>query len=114
MKTTNRRGEKGISLLFAMFTLLLVTALAMGMMFTSSTETSINSNFKASETAYFAARAGLEEVRDRMLPANPNTLGPQLPTTMPGPATGVLYVLANGVTAANLSNFLKQQPPGRR
>jgi len=105
MTITNRRGEKGISLLFAMFTLLLVTALAMGMMYTSSTETSINSNFKASETAYFAARAGVEEVRDRMLPANPNTLNAQLPTTMPGPATGALYVLANGVTAANLTNF---------
>jgi hypothetical protein len=104
MKTTNRRREKGVSLLFAMFTLLLVTALAMGMMYVSSTETSVNSNFKASETAYFAARAGVEEVRDRMLPANPNTLTPQLPTTLPGPSTGVLYVLANGVTPADITN----------
>ena len=68
MKKTKAHGEEGISLLFAMFTLLLVTAIAMGMMFMSSTETAINANFKSEETAYFAARAGLEEMRDRMLP----------------------------------------------
>ena len=91
MKKTKAHGEEGISLLFAMFTLLLVTAIAMGMMFMSSTETAINANFKSEETAYFAARAGLEEMRDRMLPGNPNTLAANLPTALPGGANGVLY-----------------------
>jgi hypothetical protein len=39
MPKASQPGEEGISLLFAMFTLLLVTAIAMGMMFMSSTET---------------------------------------------------------------------------
>ena len=110
MKTTNAHGEKGISLLFAMFTLLLVSAIAMGMMFMSSTETSINANFKSQETAFFAARAGLEEARDRMLPGNPNTISANLPTALPGGANGVLYLVQPGVTPANITNFAANNP----
>ena len=89
-----------------MLALLLLTAIAAGMMFMSSTEASISSNYKAEETAYFAARAGLEEVRDRMLPANPNTIAPVLPTALPAAGGKVLYVLANGVTMANITNVV--------
>jgi len=85
---------------------MLLTAVAMGMMFMSSTETSINSNFKSAETAYFAARAGVEEVRDRALVATPNTISAMMPTTMPGGGiTGALYVLQNGVTMADVQNI---------
>jgi hypothetical protein len=105
MNNTNRSAEKGVSLLFAMITLMLLSAIAMGMMFMSSTETSINSNFKAEETAYFAARAGLEEVRDRMLPANANTLTAVLPASLPTAGNGVVYVVQPGVTAANITTF---------
>ncbi len=111
MKTTNAHGERGISLLFAMFTLLLVSAIAMGMMFMSSTETSINANFKSQETAFFAARAGLEEVRDRMLPGNPNTISANLPTALPGGANGVLYLVQPGVTPANITTFPSNTNP---
>ena len=107
---TNRRGEKGISLIFSMLTLMLLTAIAMGMMFMSSTETSINSNFKAEETAYFAARAGVEEVRDRLLPANANTLTAVLPATLPTLGNGVLYVVQTGVTAADITSFASNNP----
>ena len=56
----------------ALLALMLISAIAIGMMFVSSTETTIASNFRSEETAYFAARAGVEEVRDRMLPSPPN------------------------------------------
>ena len=68
MSKTNHRGERGIALFVSILALLLLTAVAAGMIYLSSTETSISSNFKAEETAYFAARARVEEVRDRMLP----------------------------------------------
>jgi len=101
-----RHNEKGISLLLSLLALVLLTAVAMGMMFVSSTESTISGNFKSEETAYFAARAGVEEVRDRALTSNANSLGPLLPTTMPGAgATGVLYVLQNGTTAADVQNL---------
>jgi len=53
------------------------------MMYLSATETAINGNFKNEEVAYFAARAGVEEVRDRILLANANTINASLPTALP-------------------------------
>ena len=106
MRKTRRDKEKGISLLLSLLALMLLSAVAIGMMFMSSTETAVSSNFKGEETAYFAARAGVEEVRDRALPSNPNSISTILPTTMPGTVpSGVLYVLQSGVTAANILNL---------
>jgi hypothetical protein len=106
MQKSRRHNEKGISLLLSLLALLLLSAVAMGMMFMSSTESSISGNFKSEETAYFAARAGVEEVRDRALAANANSINALLPTTMPGAGgTGVLYVLQNGTTAADFQNL---------
>jgi len=88
-----------------MLALMLMTAITVGMVYMASTETSISSNFKAEETAYFAARAGVEEVRDRMLPANPNTIAALLPTAMAGNPGGVLYVVQPGLTLANVTDM---------
>src|SRR5437660_4325144 len=74
MRMPNRHNEKGIALILSILALLLLSAIAVGMMYMSTTEASVNANFKAEETEYFAARAGAEEIRDRMLPANPNTI----------------------------------------
>ena len=103
MRKINRQREQGIALLLSILCLLLLTAVAAGMMYLSATETAINGNFKSEESAYFAARAGVEEVRDRILPANANTINASLPTALPSGAGGVLYVL-NGVSAANITN----------
>src|SRR4051794_21357924 len=102
MKMKNHHRERGFSLLLSIFMLMLLTAVAGGMIFMAATETSINSNFKSEETAYFAARAGTEEARDRMLTTNLNSISGMLPTTLPTAAGGVLYILQNGVTAANV------------
>ena len=106
----NRDREKGVALLLSLFVLLLVSAVAIGMVYTASTETWISSNFKSEETAYFAARAGVEEVRDRMLPAHPNTIATVLPATMAGTPGGVLYVLQNGVSMADVTSFSPTNP----
>jgi hypothetical protein len=104
MRKHKRYQEKGSSLLLAILALLLLSALAMGMAFMSGTETAVNANFKAEETAYFAARGGVEEVRDRLLPNNPNTLTASLPTTMPTvTGGGVLYVLQSGVSSSSIT-----------
>jgi hypothetical protein len=75
----NRRSEKGVALVLSILALLLLTAIAAGMMYMSTTETSVNNNFKSEEKAYFAARAGVEEVRDRMLFNNPSSICPMPP-----------------------------------
>jgi hypothetical protein len=110
MPQLNRQSEKGISLMFSLLALLLLSAIAAGMMFMSSTESSVSNNFKAEETAYFAARAGVEEVRDRMLTTHPATIAALLPATPPTAAGGVLYVLQNGVTMANVTNVTPNNP----
>jgi hypothetical protein len=116
MRKNTRSKERGSSLLLALLALLLLTAIAMGMAFMSGTETSINANFKAGETAYFAARAGIEEVRDRLLTGNPYTLSTLLPTNLPTSTAGVLYVtqVQNGavpaVTAADITNSSSTNP----
>ncbi|HEY8671120.1 MAG TPA: PilX N-terminal domain-containing pilus assembly protein, partial [Terriglobales bacterium] len=74
MQNMNRRSEKGIALVLSILALLLLTAIAAGMMYMSTTERLVNNNFRQEEKSYFAARAGVEEVRDRMLFTTPNSI----------------------------------------
>jgi hypothetical protein len=85
-----RKQERGMALILVLLTLLLLSAIGLGMMFMSTTETSINSNYRDTQLAFFAARAGLEEVRDR---ARTNSTTPlSMPTAMPPAANSILYV----------------------
>ena len=119
MRNTNRRNEKGVALLLSILALLLLSAIAVGMMYMSSTETTINANFKTEETEYFASRSGIEEIRDRMIPGtvpysinglNPGPNPPcpadancYLPTQVPNAGNGgVVYLLQSGVTTAQV------------
>jgi Tfp pilus assembly protein PilX len=87
-----KKSQQGIALIFALLVLLLLTAVLMGMVMMSNTETNVSANFRDEQTAFFAARAGLEEVRDRMRTAAPNSLNANLPSTLPGAGNGVLYI----------------------
>ena len=49
----------------------------------------MNSNFRDEQTDYYAAKAGLEEARDRMRTGATNTVSASLPTAVPGAAGGV-------------------------
>ena len=123
MRTKNHRKQKGVALLLSILALMLLSAVAVTMMYMSATEGAINSNFKSEETEYFASRAGVEEVRDRMIPGVfPYSLnainvvgGAQvcpiagqclLPANLPAAGNAsVLYILQNGVTMADVTNF---------
>ncbi len=95
----NKNSKNGFALLIAIFTLLLLTAIGAGMVALTNTDTSISANFRDEQTAYFAAKAGIEEARDRFrggLTA-PNTLmGNAFFATgnlaLPGEAGGALYI----------------------
>ena len=56
------------SLLF--LALLILSAIAATLVTMSSTETTVNANYRSEEIALFAARAGLYEVTDRMMQNN--------------------------------------------
>src|ERR1700692_15123 len=92
MRQTNlRKHERGMALILSLLALLLISAVGLGMIYMSSTESSINSNYKDTQTAFFAMRAGLEEGRDR-LRAN-STFPLPLPTNFPPAAGSVVYIL---------------------
>jgi len=102
MKYSTKK-QKGIALLFALLTLLLLSAVAMGFIYMSNIESQVNQNYQTQEVAYFAARAGIEEARDRMMTgAVPYSLSPlvgtnYVPTQLPssGSNLGVTYILQN-------------------
>lgn len=91
----NRNSEQGLALLIAIFTLLLLTAIGAGMIMLTNTDTSISANFKDEQTAFFAAKAGIEEVRDRFRGGASNTLSTNTyfsSANLPGQTNGVLYI----------------------
>src|SRR6266852_3505020 len=87
--------ERGVALIIALLVLLLITAVGIGMIIMSNTETNVSSNFRDEQTAYFAAKAGIEEVRDRLRAGAADSL--LLPTTrghtLAGAASGMLDVI---------------------
>src|SRR5437588_780687 len=103
MKLNNkyvRRSERGFALFVAIFTLLLITGIAVSMLMLTNTDTNISTNFRDEQTAFFASKAGLEEVRDRLRVNATNSLNASLPGAatpssappMFGSANAVLYV----------------------
>lgn len=92
---SRQASERGIALFVTIFALLLLSAIAFGLMYMADTETSINYNYRAAQQAFFAAQAGLQEVRERMMPANtaPHLIvGPTLAPSISN-AASVIYVL---------------------
>jgi Tfp pilus assembly protein PilX len=88
-----KNSQRGVALIVALLMLLLITAALMGMIMMSNTETSVSANFRDEQTAFFASKAGVEEVRDRLRAGATNSLSASIPTTaLPGTANGVLYV----------------------
>lgn len=73
-KNGRRNNEAGVALVIAMISLLLITGVALAMVMASGTENYLNGNYRSSSSAYYAALAGLEEGRGRLLPTNPNNI----------------------------------------
>src|SRR5215813_11387399 len=84
-------NERGIAMLIVLFSLLLLSVIGLGMMYSTNMETSVNSNFRDKQNAYYAALAGLQEARDRIQPATHNIVAPlHLPTAA---SAEVIYVV---------------------
>src|SRR5258708_1956552 len=86
------RGECGVALLMTLVALLIVTSIGLSLMFMADTETSINANFRDEQTAYYAAKGGLEEARDRLRSAATTSISTSLPTALPRAPAAVLSI----------------------
>ncbi|HEX2328580.1 MAG TPA: hypothetical protein VHN74_07645 [Candidatus Angelobacter sp.] len=101
---TRQKRERGAALLLSLFALLLLSAIGVFMYVSSDTETHIDSNYRSGVSAYYAARLGLEEVRDRIRytsAADPSGLADNLPRDIAGNPNGVLYIVNNGSGTVN-------------
>jgi hypothetical protein len=61
-----------VVLLIAIFVLMLVSIVAIALILSAGTESALTSNYRSSAGVYYAAVAGLEEARGRLLPKNPD------------------------------------------
>lgn len=98
-RLTDKSRERGVALVAALFALMLLSAIGLGLMYATNMDTDVNFNYRDAVRAGYAARSGVEEVRDRLRTANANPITP--PTALPGAASGsVIYVInSNGGTA---------------
>ena len=111
-----RRNENGIALLISIFVLLLISVVAIAMIVASGTETSLAGNYRSSTNVYYAALAGLEEVRGRLLRNSPDYVLKADANFLPPPGTplaigDVRYILnPNPALNENMGNVLTTYP----
>lgn len=85
----HRRSEAGIALLISIFVLLLVSVVAIALLVSSGTESALGANYRSSTNVYYAALAGLEEARGRLLTKNPDYFNIAKPGFLPPPGTAL-------------------------
>ena len=61
------RDERGVALILALMSLLLLTALGLALVLTTSTETMIAGNFSTAQEALYSADAGVERAMQDLL-----------------------------------------------
>jgi hypothetical protein len=102
-RSTIRKGrpEAGIALLISIFALLLISVIAIALIVSSGTESSLAGNYRSATGVYYAALAGLEEARGRLLTKNPdsfkNTDAAFLPPAGTTLALGLVRYVTNPV-----------------
>ena len=93
MKALSQKSrEKGMALLVAMFTLVLLSVIGLGLMYSTNMETIINSNYRDKQVSMYGALSGIQEARDRLQPAAPSM---PLPTDMPTLTNHQVFYIIN-------------------
>src|SRR5260370_23755205 len=112
MRNNKRKNsEVGVALLVAMISLLLISAVGVAMIVASGSESALSGNYRSSSSAYYAALAGLEEARGRLLPTNPNTLVAVANSGIPAFGTPMLvnqvaYILNPNIAAGEAAGTI--------
>jgi hypothetical protein len=90
-----RTVESGVALLISLFALLLICVVGIALIMASGTDSALTGNYHSATSVYYAALAGLEEGRGRMLAKSANYLPTALALpagSLPGPGQ-VWYIL---------------------
>jgi len=70
----NGKRESGTALLIAIFALLLISVVGLALVVSTGTDSALAGNYRNSTNAYYAAMAGAEEARGRLLVKSPDYL----------------------------------------
>jgi hypothetical protein len=129
-----RANERGVALVVALMSMLLLTALGVGLIMTTTTETMISNNFRDSGEAMYAADAGIERVMQDLLtvpdwnrilagqvqsafidgaPMGPRTL-PDGTTIDLGIATNMLNCGKTACNEADINTWTVERPWGQK
>lgn len=106
MRVNKRNQQCGVALIFTMFALVLLSALAASLVLVATTETSINYNYRSEQSTFFAARAGVAEAADRLMSATASTPVITPPSVMPGTAGGVVYLINQGALSTTVQPWV--------
>src|SRR4051812_16086285 len=109
---SGENAEAGVALLIAIFTLLLVSVVAISLIVAAGMETALSGNYRSSTAAFFAAKGGLEEARGRLLPRNPDYFNSTVPAFVPatGAAPLALHEVRYVTNPAGGENVLASYP----
>ncbi|MBI3404104.1 MAG: pilus assembly PilX N-terminal domain-containing protein [Acidobacteria bacterium] len=104
IESKGRKNEKGVALVIAIFSLMLISAIAVGMIIMSGSEAAIAGNYKISTTSFYAAYAGLEEGRGRFWTGHPNNIVAGVGAFVPQPmAVGQVRYILNPSAGENVT-----------
>jgi len=94
-RKTMRRGtaEAGVALLISLFALMLICVVGIALIMASGTDTALTGNYRSATSIYYAALAGLEEGRGRLLQKSPNYLITPFGGSLPSP--GQVWYITN-------------------
>jgi len=67
-----KSGQRGSALLIAIFALMLISVVGIALLVSTGSDSALAGNYRTSTSAYYAATAGLEEARGRLLKRNPD------------------------------------------
>src|SRR5947199_2681298 len=96
VKVNSKRNQSGVAMIIALFALLLLSVVGLGMMYSTNMETSINGNYRDKQEAFYAGLAGLQEARDRIQPSWGDI---PAPTALPSTSfQNVIYILSDAST----------------
>jgi hypothetical protein len=96
LKPRSAAAQKGAALLIAIFTLLLISVVALAMILLASTESAIGGNYKSALQSFYNAKAGLEEGRGRIFGGNISPLsGSGFPSGGARLAIGQVWYILN-------------------
>lgn len=87
-------SERGVALVIAIFSLMLISVVATALILTAGTQSAIKSNYKSAMHAFYDAKAGLEEARGRLWTSNPDAITSCVfPGGLPMPVGNVCYIV---------------------